>query len=129
MQRLQCLTMLIVTFICDMCSTEYKCVYGIKDERSYKQTKKGKFYNEDILKVLFTHLCRELKNMPADMDCNKKKKRCSDLSWISSHPGTFTFYYQSDCFLSYNTMHTRIFYIETSSVMFKYLTQLTKYVQ
>lgn len=55
-----------------------------------------------------------------------------DLAQTSSHPGTSTFDYQSDCFLSYNTMHTGFFffYIETSvtSAMFKYLTPLTKYV-
>lgn len=65
-------------------------------------------------------------------DCNEQKGVqffLCNLTYMSSQPGTSTFYHQSDCFLSYYTMHTGFcFYNETSgiSAMFKYLTPFNK---
>lgn len=60
------------TFICDVCSTEYKRVYWTK-ERHGSHMKKGKFYNElwDIWRFI-SHVSfrafSSFKNMPADVN-------------------------------------------------------------
>lgn len=105
------------TFIRDMCSTEYKCVYWIKD-RSHM--KKGIFYNElsgcfDLFTCfVFEHrVDSKICPLTWTQDVNKQKDvRFPRMASPQSppHPGTSTFHYQSDCFLSYNTTHTGFFF-------------------
>lgn len=89
---------------------------------------------EGSFHMVLSELYLELKISPLTWmeDCNEQKGAqffpCN-LAYMSSQPGTSTFYHQSDCFLSYYTMHTGFcFYNETSgiSAMFKYLTPFNK---
>lgn len=89
---------------------------------------------EDSFHTDLSELFLEFKNISIDMNGEPQRKERSfpppcNLVSISSQPGTSTFDHQSDCFLSYYTMHTGFcFYNETSgiSAMFKYLTPFNK---
>ena len=87
---------------------------------SYEKKASCFFYNElsghfewSFQTFLLERLSRLKKICPLTWMKDSNKQKRVQVAYVtsprSSHPGTSTFDYQSDCFLSYNTMHTGFF--------------------
>lgn len=141
MRRLRCSTMFIVHLFVT-CAAQSINVYTEQKRDMESYEKKANFYNE-----LLRHFEGSFHTFPLErflvskicpltwMEDSNKQKWASDfrtepcLDILSPRHFHVFVHYQSDCFLSYNTMHTGFFcfvcfYIETSvtSAMFKHLT-------